>query len=49
MAAPDQESDIDRDSVSDLEKQVHFDFFSGRANKTPERYLRIRNYILDRW
>ena len=49
IAAPDQESDIDRDSVSDLEKQVHFDFFSGRANKTPERYLRIRNYILDRW
>lgn len=49
MPAPSSETEVDRKSISEQEKQVHFEFFESRANKTPERYLRIRNYILDQW
>lgn len=49
MPAPEAKTTLDGDSVSDLEKQVHFEFFQNRSNKTPERYLRIRNYIVDQW
>ncbi|XP_018112484.1 histone H2A deubiquitinase MYSM1 isoform X2 [Xenopus laevis] len=46
---PDQELEIDRNFILDEEKQAIPEFFEGRQAKTPDRYLRIRNYILDQW
>ena len=40
---------IDRNIIQDLEKEHNMEFFMGRALKTPERYMKIRNYILDMW
>lgn len=40
---------IDRNVIQDLEKDHNMEFFMGRALKTPERYMKIRNYILDMW
>lgn len=40
---------IDRNVIQDLEKDHNVEFFMGRALKTPERYMKIRNYILDIW
>ncbi|KAM8930122.1 deubiquitinase MYSM1 [Pelodytes ibericus] len=49
LKPPDQEMEIDRNSIMEEEKQAIPEFFEGRQAKTPERYLRIRNYILERW
>ena len=40
---------IDRNVIQDLEKDNNTEFFMGRPLKTPERYMKIRNYILDMW
>ena len=40
---------ISRDSVLAEEKIANMEFFLGRSPKTPERYMKIRNYILDAW
>ena len=40
---------IDRNIVQDVEKEHNAEFFMGRALKTPERYMKIRNYILELW
>ncbi|KAJ2745350.1 hypothetical protein GGI20_002236 [Coemansia sp. BCRC 34301] len=40
---------LDTDSVCDVERQWCGEFFLGRANKTPERYIMIRNYIVTAW
>ncbi|KAH3695802.1 histone H2A deubiquitinase MYSM1-like [Dreissena polymorpha] len=37
------------DQVSDREREVLKEFFEYRGLRTPERYLRIRNYILEAW
>ena len=37
------------ESITDDEKQAIPEFFEGRPSKTPDRYLKIRNYILDQW
>uniref|UniRef100_A0A8D0HDJ9 Myb-like, SWIRM and MPN domain-containing protein 1 n=1 Tax=Sphenodon punctatus TaxID=8508 RepID=A0A8D0HDJ9_SPHPU len=49
LKPPDQEVDIDRSVILEEEKQAIPEFFEGRQAKTPERYLKIRNYILDQW
>ncbi|XP_072275456.1 deubiquitinase MYSM1 [Pyxicephalus adspersus] len=49
LKPPDQEVELDPDFIQEEEKQAIPEFFEGRPAKTPERYLRIRNYILDRW
>ncbi|XP_063284070.1 deubiquitinase MYSM1 [Pelobates fuscus] len=49
LKSPDQEMEIDRNFIMEDEKQAIPEFFEGRPAKTPERYLRIRNYILDQW
>lgn len=49
LKPPDQEVEIDRTVISEEEKQAIPEFFVGRQAKTPERYLKIRNYILDQW
>lgn len=35
--------------ISELEKYFHPEFFEGRPTKTPERYNRIRDFILHMW
>lgn len=49
LKPPDQEVEMDRHIILDEEKQAIPEFFVGRQAKTPERYLKIRNYILDQW
>ncbi|XP_043857528.1 deubiquitinase MYSM1 isoform X2 [Dromiciops gliroides] len=49
LRAPEQEVEVNRDTIQEEEKQAVPEFFEGRQAKTPERYLKIRNYILDQW
>ncbi|CAL8307043.1 unnamed protein product [Lota lota] len=49
LKAPEQEILLDMESITDDEKQAIPEFFEGRPSKTPDRYLKIRNYILDQW
>ncbi len=49
LKAPEQEIEMDMETISEDEKQAIPEFFEGRPSKTPERYLKIRNYILDQW
>ncbi|NXF98031.1 MYSM1 deubiquitinase, partial [Eubucco bourcierii] len=49
LKPPDQEVEVDRSVILEEEKQAIPEFFEGRQAKTPERYLKIRNYILDQW
>ncbi|XP_043942732.1 histone H2A deubiquitinase MYSM1-like [Protopterus annectens] len=49
LKPPEQEIDMDRNIISEEEKQAIPEFFEGRPSKTPERYLKIRNFILDQW
>ncbi|KAL3868667.1 hypothetical protein ACJMK2_041445 [Sinanodonta woodiana] len=46
---PQEEKYLDPDTILPEEKEVHSEFFDGRPSKTPQRYLRIRSYILDSW
>lgn len=46
---PSEEKLLAPNTILEEEKLVHSEFFDGRPLKTPERYLRIRNYILDCW
>lgn len=46
---PTEEKHFDPEEISDEERRVHLEFFDGRPSKTPDRYLKIRNYILDSW
>lgn len=38
-----------RDQIHDFEKKFNEEFFMGRSLKTPQRYIKIRNHILDMW
>ncbi|XP_022048371.1 histone H2A deubiquitinase MYSM1 [Acanthochromis polyacanthus] len=49
LKAPEQEIEMDMEAITEDEKQAIPEFFEGRPSKTPERYLKIRNYILDQW
>lgn len=40
---------IDQSIISEEERQSNIEFFVGRGLKTPERYMKIRNYILNAW
>jgi protein MYSM1 len=46
---PTQEAVVDQGIITEDERRIHADFFDGRPSKTPGRYLRIRNYILETW
>ncbi|XP_041358981.1 histone H2A deubiquitinase MYSM1-like [Gigantopelta aegis] len=35
--------------ITEEEQKVHSQFFDGRPSKTPDRYLKIRNHILECW
>ncbi|KAJ8388471.1 hypothetical protein AAFF_G00133470 [Aldrovandia affinis] len=49
LKVPEQEVQLDTCAIAEEEKQAISEFFEGRSSKTPERYLKIRNYILDQW
>ncbi|XP_056234976.1 histone H2A deubiquitinase MYSM1 [Seriola aureovittata] len=49
LRVPEQEITLDKETIAEDEKQAIPEFFEGRPSKTPERYLKIRNYILDQW
>ncbi|XP_072552235.1 histone H2A deubiquitinase MYSM1 [Salminus brasiliensis] len=49
LKAPEHEVTLDISTITEEEKQAIQEFFEGRPSKTPERYLKIRNYILDQW
>ncbi|KAM6938496.1 histone H2A deubiquitinase MYSM1 [Lycodopsis pacificus] len=49
LKVPEQEIEMDMETITEEEKQAIPEFFEGRPSKTPERYLKIRNYILDQW
>lgn len=46
---PYKEIVIDRNTILAEEKKHNLEFFLGRTLKTPERYMKIRNHILDMW
>ncbi|KAF5305231.1 hypothetical protein FQR65_LT07770 [Abscondita terminalis] len=49
MEIPTSEVILAKDMITDLEKYIHSEFFEGRPTKTPNRYLKIRNHILNTW
>nr|XP_019936051.1 PREDICTED: histone H2A deubiquitinase MYSM1 [Paralichthys olivaceus] len=49
LKVPEHEITMDKETITEEEKQAIPEFFEGRPSKTPERYLKIRNYILDQW
>ncbi|KAI9484180.1 MAG: hypothetical protein EXX96DRAFT_617123 [Benjaminiella poitrasii] len=43
------EYEIDQSKITDEERFVNTEWFRGKANKTPERYMKIRNHIINSW
>ncbi|KAJ2005602.1 hypothetical protein GGI04_002178 [Coemansia thaxteri] len=48
-AAPAPLFALDLSAVCDVERRACHEFFAGKANKTPERYMAIRNYMVQAW
>lgn len=46
---PTTEVRLNLSEVTELEKYFHSEFFEGRPTKTPERYLKIRAFIINSW
>lgn len=46
---PQAEVILEASHISELEKFVHSEYFMQRPTKTPERYLKIRNHIINQW
>lgn len=42
LDVPTDECLLDTDTITDLEKCVHSEFFEGRPTKTPSRYLKVK-------
>ncbi|KAJ1680031.1 hypothetical protein EV182_000822 [Spiromyces aspiralis] len=40
---------LDLTAITDKEKAACREFFVGKHNKTPERYIKIRNHIVNEW
>lgn len=49
MEQPTEAIKMSLQAVTELEKYFHYEFFEGRPTKTPERYVKIRAYILNAW
>ncbi|XP_014665320.1 PREDICTED: histone H2A deubiquitinase MYSM1-like [Priapulus caudatus] len=49
LAPPTEELFLDRDRIVESERDACFEFFQGKGSKTPDRYMKIRNFILDQW
>lgn len=46
---PTDEVFLGRETILESERGACFEFFQGKGSKTPDRYLKIRNFILDQW
>ncbi|KAL4235755.1 Myb-like [Mactra antiquata] len=46
---PVKEVVLDSGEITEQEKEVLKEFFDDRPSKTPERYLKIRNFIIESW
>ncbi|PVU90492.1 hypothetical protein BB561_004860 [Smittium simulii] len=46
---PNKKFIIDPTEIADYEKRANSEFFLNKLNKTPERYMKIRNFILEKW
>ena len=46
---PTEEKYLEPDKITEEEKSLFPEFFEGRIAKTPDRFLKIRNYILECW
>ncbi|XP_021925301.1 histone H2A deubiquitinase MYSM1-like isoform X2 [Zootermopsis nevadensis] len=49
LPPPNEELILDVGTITEEEKVIHSEFFEGRVAKTPKRYLKIRNHILECW
>nr|CAD7194149.1 unnamed protein product [Timema douglasi] len=49
LPVPTEEHLIDPGTISEEERFIHSEFFEGRPAKTPKRYLKIRNHIIESW
>lgn len=49
LEIPTVEARLNLSEVTELEKYFHWEFFEGRPTKTPERYLKIRAFIINSW
>ncbi|KAJ6627761.1 Histone H2A deubiquitinase MYSM1 [Pseudolycoriella hygida] len=49
LAIPTIEMRLSLSEVTEVEKYFHSEFFEGRPTKTPERYLKIRAFIINSW
>ncbi|XP_050731914.1 histone H2A deubiquitinase MYSM1-like [Eriocheir sinensis] len=43
------EHELDLEGITEEERIVHFEYFDGKGVKTPERYMKIRNYLINFW
>lgn len=47
---PKEERVLNKEEITEEEKSIHSEFFDCRSsNKNPDRYMKIRNHILDSW
>lgn len=49
FSVPLGEVKLEPDEITDEEREALKEFFDNRPSKTPERYLKIRNYIIEVW
>lgn len=49
LEIPHQEIILENSNISSLERFMHSEFFMKAPARTPERYLKIRNHILNMW
>ncbi|CAL4177707.1 unnamed protein product, partial [Meganyctiphanes norvegica] len=49
FSVPTEEKFFDTNQITEEERRVHFEYFDGKGVKTPERYLKIRNYLVNFW
>lgn len=49
IETPQQELILEISKISKLERFMHSEFFMQAPTRTPERYLKIRNHILNMW
>ncbi|XP_034240908.1 histone H2A deubiquitinase MYSM1-like [Thrips palmi] len=49
LPPPTHEHTLRPDEILEEERAIHSEFFEGRPAKTPKRYLKIRNHIIDSW
>ncbi|KAF4521416.1 hypothetical protein B566_EDAN010573 [Ephemera danica] len=47
LPVPRKEAKLEPDVITDQEKEIHHEFFLGRATKTPSRYLKVCNKLTE--